>query len=372
MAGIYIHIPFCKQPCSYCNFFFTTSQYFKDSFIAALLKEVELQKNYLNHEEISTIYFGGGTPSLLSSNEISTILEKIYSTFKIVSHPEITLEANPDDLTREKILQLKEANINRLSIGIQSFFDQDLKLMNRAHNSVEAETCIKFSQDVEITNISIDLIYGTPGLTEEKWIENLNKAENFNIKHLSCYALTVEENTPLYHSVRKKKTPPPNDSDASKHFEILATFAQNNHWRHYEISNLCKDGYISQHNSSYWLGKKYLGLGPSAHSYNHHSRQWNIANMKKYIETLNHNKLNYEIENLTPEQQWNEKIMIGLRTDWGLNLHELQNQHPQFYQQFLQSLTNYSPELIEISQNTIKLTKQGMLYADKIASDFFM
>jgi oxygen-independent coproporphyrinogen-3 oxidase len=372
MAGIYIHIPFCKQPCSYCNFYFQTTQYFKKSFITALSHEIILQKNYLNGAPIQTIYFGGGTPSVLTNSEIDTILNQISKHHQIAPSPEITLEANPDDITPNKIKEFKESDINRLSIGIQSFHQKDLQLMNRAHNANEAENCIKISQDAQIENISIDLIYGTPGLTQKKWEENLQKAEQFKVKHLSCYALTVEENTPLFHQIRKKKVKNPSDTLASLHFNQLLQFTQNHNWQHYEISNFCKEGYISQHNSAYWQGKNYLGLGPSAHSFNNHSRQWNIANTKKYIETINKNIVPYTIENLTQKQKWNEKIMIGLRTSWGINLIELQELFPDFTEQFYKTLkTKNQNNFIQTPQN-LKLSKKAIFFADQIASDFFI
>jgi oxygen-independent coproporphyrinogen III oxidase len=372
MAGIYIHIPFCKQPCSYCNFYFSTSQHFKADFLKYLEKEIEMQQDYLENEEINTIYFGGGTPSILSAKEISTILEKINKHFKVNHESEITLEANPDDLTKEKISTLKTSGVNRLSIGVQSFFEEDLKLMNRAHSAYEAESCIKLAQDSGIENISIDLIYGTPGLSNEAWKKNLDYSEKYNVKHLSCYALTIEENTPLFHQIRKKQIAHPDDAMAAKHFQILMDFAETNNWWHYEISNFCKDGYISKHNSSYWQGKKYLGLGPSAHSYNAVSRQWNIAGLKKYIDYLEVGKLNFEIEVLDKNQRWNEYIMIGLRTSWGLDRHYLKANFPEFIEQFSRLISQSNPDFFSISDEKICLSKSGMFYADKIASDFFV
>lgn len=372
MAGIYIHIPFCKQPCSYCNFYFQTTTYFKKSFLKALNQEIILQKNYLKNNTIETIYFGGGTPSVLSATEIDQIINQISKYHKISQNPEITLEANPDDISTTKIKELKIAGVNRLSIGIQSFHQKDLKLMNRAHNVTEAENCIKISQDSNIENISIDLIYGTPGLTQKNWERNLQKAEQFKVKHLSCYALTVEENTPLFHQIRKNKIKKPTDTLASLHFNQLLKFAETNKWEHYEISNFCKEGYLSKHNSAYWQNKKYLGLGPSAHSFNSHSRQWNISNTIKYIDAINNTQLPFEIENLSLNQKWNEKIMIGFRTSWGLNLHTLQQEFPQHIENFYKTLQQKDSSHFIRSTESIKLSAKALFFADQIASDFFI
>lgn len=371
MAGIYIHIPFCKQPCSYCNFYFSTSLYFKEQFLAALNNEIKLQSNFLENEKVATIYFGGGTPSLLSATKIEHILNSIYKNFKVEKDIEITLEANPDDLTSSKLTDLKKAGINRLSIGTQSFFNDDLKLMNRAHNSNEALQSIQKAQDIGFHNISIDLIYGIPDMNREKWEKNLEFAFSQNIQHLSCYALTVEENTPLFHQIRKQKIKAPSDIETSSHFDILMDFAKNKNWLHYEISNFCKKGYISKHNTSYWQQKKYLGLGPAAHSYNGKDRQWNIANNKKYVESLKNNIIPFEIERLSQKDQFNEAIMIGLRTIWGVNFNETATKFPEFHATLLKQLKNIDKDLITFNENHLKLTQKGKHFADRIAADLF-
>lgn len=372
MAGIYIHIPFCKQPCSYCNFYFSTSLYFKEQFLTALNKEIHLQSKFLDYEIVATIYFGGGTPSLLSAVEIEHILNSIYKNFKVEKDVEITLEANPDDLTSSKLTNFKKAGINRLSIGTQSFFNDDLKLMNRAHNSDEALQSIQKAQDIGFHNISIDLIYGIPSMSKEKWLENLTIAFSQNIQHLSCYALTVEENTPLFHQIRKQKIEAPSDIEASAHFDILMDFTRDKNWVHYEISNFCKEGYISKHNTSYWQQKKYLGLGPAAHSFDGKNRQWNIANNKKYVESLKNDIIPFEVETLSEKDQFNEAVMIGLRTMWGVNLNQIATKFPGFYAPLLMQLENIDKSLITLKKNHLKLTQKGKHFADRIAADLFV
>jgi len=278
MSGIYIHIPFCRQACHYCDFHFSTSLKNKKPFLKALLKESELRRNYLGNEKIQTIYFGGGTPSLLTKDEILFIIDELHKYHEIEPAAEITLEANPDDLSIEKIKELKQTPVNRLSIGIQSFFDEDLKFMNRTHNAEEAVSSVKASQDEGFENITIDLIYGTPTLTNENWEQNLSRALSLNVPHVSCYELTVEPNTALHSFIKKGKIGPLDEQKTAMQFEMVMNRMKAENFIHYEISNFCKEGFYSRHNSNYWSRKKYLGLGPSAHSYNGTSRQWNIAN----------------------------------------------------------------------------------------------
>jgi oxygen-independent coproporphyrinogen III oxidase len=371
MAGIYIHIPFCKQPCSYCNFYFSTSLVFKEKLIAALISELSLQSQFTNNQTIETIYFGGGTPSVLDAGELHSIINTIHKYYPVSDHAEITLEANPDDIEKNKLSDYKTMGINRLSIGVQSFYNEDLALMNRAHNSQQAESCIKISQDAGIENISIDLIYGIPGLDERKWKENLSKSDLYKVKHLSCYALTVEENTILFHQIRKKKINEPSNSTAATHFRILMDYASENNWLHYEISNFCKEGYHSRHNSSYWEGKHYLGIGPSAHSFDGNSRQWNIANNKKYIESIESGKIPAESEILSEQQKWNEYIMIGLRTSNGIDLNYLEHKFPQFIKNFYKNLKTANQSYFTKTEKGIKLSEEGIYFADKLAADFF-
>ncbi|MEP7373454.1 MAG: radical SAM family heme chaperone HemW [Chitinophagaceae bacterium] len=368
MAGIYIHIPFCRQACHYCNFHFSTSLRYKNELVAALLKEVELQQEYLAGENIETIYFGGGTPSLCSKDEIRSILQKIQSSFTVSIGPEITLEANPDDITPDKLKDWKEAGINRLSIGIQSFFDEDLQWMNRAHNSQQAIDSLQLAAD-SFDNISIDLIYGTPGLTNEKWKQNVDRAIAFNIPHLSCYALTVEPKTPLDKMIRQHKSADVNPDKQSEQFILLMQWLGEAGYEHYEISNFAKPGFRSRHNSSYWQGKKYIGLGPSAHSFDGNSRWWNIANNNTYIDSLLKGILPFEKEELTSTQKLNEYIMISLRTSEGLNLSRVDK--PASLELRTASKKYIENGLIKMEDDFLKLTNEGKLLADGIAADLF-
>ena len=374
MAGIYIHIPFCKQACNYCDFHFSTSLKNKDAFINALLKEIELQKDYLGaNEKVSTVYFGGGTPSLLSQSELVTILNVVNKYFNVATDAEITLEANPDDLTEEKILQLKQTPVNRLSIGIQSFYDEDLKFMNRAHDSKEALNAVKFAQENGFDNITIDLIYGTPTLTHHKWRNNLQIAFALNIKHISAYCLTVEPKTALAHQIRSGRTKNIDEQHSSEQFEILLEAMYASDFIQYEISNFCKDGCYSKHNSNYWLKENYLGLGPSAHSFNGTSRQWNISNNALYIQSLEKGELNFEKEELTTEQRYNEYILTSLRTIWGTDLDYIEKQFGKEYLNYcLAEADKYiRTENMVSEENKLFLTDKGKLLADKISSDLF-
>lgn len=375
MAGIYIHIPFCKQSCSYCDFHFSTSLKSKNDFVAALIHEIELQKNYLGKNPvIETIYFGGGTPSLLSAEELDRIFNQINLHFTVSKNAEITLEANPDDLTKTKLQELKSSPVNRLSIGIQSFFEEDLKLMNRAHNVEQAKNSINQSLSAGFENLTIDLIYGTPGLTNKNWKKNLQTVFDLGIKHLSCYSLTVEEKTPLESLIKKGKVKPVDEAQSAEQFLILMEETAKNGYEHYEISNFCKPGFHSRHNSNYWTGEKYLGLGPSAHSFDGNSRQWNVAHNFRYIKSISENKIPFEKEVLTTEQIFNEYILTSLRTTKGIRLEKVKNE---FGENFLQTLlssaqTYFATGKIEQEENRILLTNSGKLIADRICSDFFV
>ena len=380
MAGIYIHIPFCKQACHYCDFHFSTSLKNKDFFLKAIKKEIELQKEYLLpvsnaglQHEINTIYFGGGTPSLLSQIELMDIFDSLNKHFKISSDAEITLEANPDDLTTKKIKEFKDTPINRLSIGIQSFYDGDLKLLNRAHNSKEALSAVKASQDKGFENITIDLIYGIPTLTNEKWKNNLRTAFDLDVKHISSYCLTVETKTALAHMVKEGKIKNVDEQQSAEQFEIMLDEMHKNNFAQYEISNFCKDNFFSRHNSNYWLKETYLGLGPSAHSYDENSRQWNISNNALYIQSLEKNKLNFEKETLTISQHYNEYILTSLRTMWGTDLKYIEER---FGKDYLTYCLNEATKHIDTGdilnkKNKLFLTDKGKLFADKIASNLF-
>ena len=341
--------------------------------LQAILSELQLRKNELKNELIETIYFGGGTPSLLTFKEIAAIFKVIYSNYNIISDPEITLEANPDDLSESKIIELSNSPINRLSIGIQSFFEEDLKFMNRAHTAEESKKCIATALRY-FDNITIDLIYGVPNMSTVKWIENLKMAFNFGVSHISSYALTVEKKTALHTFIKSGKVPPINEQLALEHFNILVSETKKQGFVHYEISNFGKPNYFSKHNTSYWLGKKYLGIGPSAHSFNGKQRSWNIANNAKYIKSINNNMLPLEFEELSVANRFNEYIMTGLRTIWGVDLLKVKADFGEIYfneliknsQQFIEK------ELLKITaENKLITTHKGKFLADGIASDLF-
>lgn len=373
MAGIYLHIPFCKQACFYCDFHFSTSLKKKDELIFSLQKELVLRKEELEDETIETIYFGGGTPSLLSTEEIQSILKTIEDNFEVIKNPEITLEANPDDLSEVKILELANSRVNRLSIGIQSFFEDDLKSMNRAHNEEEAKKCLSVATRY-FDNITIDLIYGVPNMSIEKWKQNLQLAFDFGVNHISSYALTVEPNTVLDNFITKGKYPPLDEELAKQHFNVLVKETQQQGFVHYEISNFGKLNYFSKHNTSYWQGKKYIGIGPSAHSFNTTHRSWNIANNTKYIKFLSENILPNEIEELSVNNRYNEYIMTGLRTVWGVSLEKINKDFGQVYKdKLLKSAMKFiNQELLEVKGNVLKTTSKGKFLADGLASELFI
>ncbi|HTE12021.1 MAG TPA: radical SAM family heme chaperone HemW [Chitinophagaceae bacterium] len=373
MAGIYVHIPYCKKACHYCNFHFSVSLKNKNDFIQALLKETLLQSNYMQRDQITSIYFGGGTPSLLEKEDLLQIFHQLYNCFNIAPKAEITLEANPDDITAERLADWKEAGINRLSIGIQSFFEEDLLWMNRAHNAEQAKACIVLARQAGFYNLSIDLIYGTPGLTDEKWNENVAAALAFDVPHLSCYALTVEPGTALQKMIAQHKKEDVDTEKQARHFLLLMDWLQQAGYEHYEISNFAKPGYKSRHNSSYWAGKKYLGLGPSAHSFDGSRRQWNIASNALYIQSLTLDKIPFEEEKLTITQHLNEYIMTSLRTQEGLNLIQVEKKFGKTASQQLQknSQKYIARQKMLLNGSLLQLTGEGKLFADGIAADLF-
>jgi oxygen-independent coproporphyrinogen-3 oxidase len=372
MSGIYIHIPFCKQACNYCNFYFSTSLANKDKFIRSILEEIALSKNYLTEYVIETLYLGGGTPSILQLSDLLLIIQALGEYYDLSGLKEFTLEANPDDLTKEKVEELKALKsfgFNRFSIGVQSFFDEDLQYMNRAHNSYEAFSSIKRIQDAGFENITIDLIYGTPTLNDERWRKNLETAFSLNIPHISSYALTVEPKTSLERKIKKKESQPVNEEQSARQFEILMAEMKKAGYEQYEISNFAKPGKYAIHNSNYWLGKKYLGLGPSAHSFNGVSRRWNVANNISYINAVEKGQLQFEEEILTPAQKINEKIMTSLRTQWGLPLAECGTQNAHLIQIGLRQIDS---SLYSFQNGILKLTDKGKMFADAIASKLFI
>ena len=334
--------------------------------LAALLKETQLQKDYLGNEPVETIYFGGGTPSLLDIEDLELQIETLRQVFNISAGAEITLEANPDDIDEEKLSDWKNTGINRLSIGVQSFFEEDLLWMNRAHNAQQAIDNLQ-SAIKQFDNITIDLIYGHPLLTNEKWEQNVERVVSLNIPHISCYALTVEPKTPLHKMINEKKKENIQQEKQAEQFLLLMHWLQDAGYEHYEISNFSKPGFRSRHNSSYWQGKNYLGLGPSAHSFDGKSRQWNISNNTGYIESLLKNQLPFEKEILTPVQQVNEYIMTSLRTAEGLDLERI------WSQEFIARSQKFINEgKMILKENKLLLTKEGKLFADGIAADLFI
>lgn len=372
MAGIYIHIPYCKKACHYCNFHFSTTANNMPAMVQAIVKETELRKDYVK-EDVNTIYFGGGTPSLLQVDDIRLMLETFKGLYTVNADAEVTLETNPDDITADKLAAWRGLGINRLSIGIQSFVEDDLRWMNRAHNASQALQSIQLAQQAGFNNITIDLIYGTPTLTDEQWYQNVQTAISLNIPHISCYALTVEPKTALDKMIATHKIANVDPEKQGRHFELLMQWANEAGYEHYEISNFAKPGMRSRHNSSYWQGKHYIGLGPSAHSFNGSSRQWNVANNALYIKGIETGAVSFEIEELTPVQQLNEYIMTSLRTMEGLNLGYIQQQ---WGNAFTNQLNAEAIQLINngkivLHNNHLMLTNAGRLFADGIASDLF-
>lgn len=372
---IYIHIPFCKQKCSYCNFHFSTSLNFKDDMLAAMKKEIFLRKNELQNKSLQSLYFGGGTPSILSADEIKSLIDEVMKHFSFEKDIEVTLEANPDDLDKNFLKGLSGSPVNRLSIGTQSFFEADLKLMNRAHTANEAEDSIKRAQDFGFENLSIDLIYGSPTSNLEIWKENLHKTIALEVPHISSYALTVEPKTALENWISKGKVVSPKEEEQNREFYYLSDFLKDHGFEHYEVSNFAKPGFYSRHNSSYWKYKEYLGIGPSAHSYNGADiRSWNVANNPQYIKKLDAGLLAKEEEILSREDQFNEMIMIGLRTIWGVDLGSLQAKFDDrilehFQREIKQKL---GEEILVIENNHLKIPEKHWFMADGIASDLFI
>lgn len=383
MAGIYIHIPFCRKACHYCNFHFSTSLHRKAELLLVLQQEIELQQfpdGVIPERNVETIYFGGGTPSLLETRELTSMLQALQQHFTIADNAEITLEANPDDITSEKLSAWKTAGINRLSIGIQSFFDADLQWMNRAHNAAQAKASIHLAKEFGFNDLTIDLIYGTPTLTDDQWKANVATAIELGVNHLSCYALTVEDNTALNHFIKKGKVPPVDHVKQGRHFELLLQWMDEAGFEQYEISNFSKPGHRSQHNSNYWSGNAYYGFGPAAHSFDgEKTRWWNLANNALYIDTMNAGQLVFEFEILTPVQRINEQVMTCLRTSEGLALAILEEQFmnlkngKQITDRFFVLLKKYESEgLLLIEDGKARLTRPGKLFADGIASCLFL
>jgi oxygen-independent coproporphyrinogen-3 oxidase len=341
--------------------------------VLALVKEIQLRKDEFKDEVVETIYFGGGTPSILEIADLRLLIDEVFRNYKVVENPEITIEANPDDLSEERIIELSNNRINRLSIGIQSFFEDDLKLMNRAHNSAEAKKCLEIATQY-FDNITIDLIYGMPNMPNEKWLQNIETALSYNIPHISSYALTVEPKTALHSFIQKGIIPQLDDEVAQEHFHLLVDKLEENGFIHYELSNFGKENYFSKNNSSYWLGKKYIGIGPSAHSYDGVSRSWNISNNTQYLKSLAENQLPSETEILTKTDRYNEYVMTGLRTIWGVSLDRIETEFGKTYLDYLnqQAAKYIEDHLLFIDENILRTTKNGKFLSDGIASDLFL
>ncbi|PWL39448.1 coproporphyrinogen III oxidase [Flagellimonas aquimarina] len=373
MAGIYIHVPFCKQACHYCDFHFSTQLGKKETMLLAIKKEIELRKDEFKHNTVETVYFGGGTPSVLSTAEIETLITAVHKNYKVTENPEITLEANPDDLTDDKIVELSKSLVNRLSIGVQSFFDEDLKLMNRAHSSDEALKSLSMASRY-FDNISIDLIYGIPGMDNKRWKANIEKALSFKFPHISSYALTVEPKTALKKFIEKGMMPNVDDQKSQEQFNILVDVLEENGYVNYEISNFGKQEYFSKNNTAYWLGKKYIGIGPSAHSFDGHNRSWNVRNNPKYIKALQEEMLPMETENLSKKDRYNEYVMTGLRTIWGVSLEKIERDFGQKYLDYLntQAEKYLDGHLLFEDDGKLLATKKGKFLVDGIASDLFI
>ena len=378
MPGIYIHIPFCRQACHYCNFHFSVSQKRRPEFVQALKKEITLQKDFLKTDNkkiiLDTLYFGGGTPSLLEISELNEIFSELFKFYVLSPDAEVTLEANPDDLSAERLAVLRNTPVNRLSIGIQSFHEADLKYMNRSHTAEQAEKVLHDAKKAGFKNITADLIYGTPGMTDVQWKENIMKLINRDIPHISAYSLTVEKKTALEVFIRKGKAAPVDEEQSARQFEILCEITSKYGYEHYEISNFGRPGFFSKHNLSYWLGVPYLGLGPSAHSYSDGLRRWNVANSCTYIDNLQNGQLPpFEQEHLDKDQQYNEYIMTALRTMWGVDKVLVKNRFGKdYFEKMMDAARKYlnNGKMKETASHLI-ISAEGKFLADGIAADLF-
>ncbi|MBK9355904.1 MAG: radical SAM family heme chaperone HemW [Bacteroidales bacterium] len=374
MAGIYIHIPFCRQKCHYCNFFSVASRKEMPAVVHAICREAELQQSYLEGKTIETIYFGGGTPSMLEPEFLTLLMETIRRFYTVHEQTEITLEANPDDISEQSLHGWKKSGINRLSIGIQSFHNEDLLYLNRVHNAEKARQCLTLARDAGFDNLTLDLIFGIPTLSDEGWIENINTACEMGIPHISAYALTIEPKTALDLMIRKGKAAPVDEHRTARQFEMLMNAMKEKGFLHYEISNFCKPGHFARHNTAYWQGTSYLGLGPSAHSYNGQTRQWNVSGIGEYLGSVSRNAFPEGSEELTPGQKYDEYVMTGLRTMWGCNAGEILLKFGREYYDLFSSNTEawLAIKYMECNGDQYTLTLKGKMLADRIASDLFI
>lgn len=372
MAGIYIHIPFCRKACHYCNFHFSTSFQLREELINAIVTEAQMQSGYLEGLEIKTIYFGGGTPSAMPSDEIHKIIVALRKNFNVQPDAEITLEANPDDIRSEVLNEWRAMGINRLSIGIQAFQEDLLKAWNRSHSSIQAKEAIALSQNAGFNNITADLIYGGQGLSDEDWKENIQTLIKSGIPHISSYALTVEPGTALAHQIDKGKVEAPDDEQSSRQYAILQSILQAAGFEQYEVSNFSKPGMESKHNTSYWSGMNYLGLGPAAHSFNEISRQWNVSNNVKYISAIEGGSIPFEKEILTAEQQFNEIVMTGLRTSFGIDHGRVKSLGEKYLKYLEGVISNYRQKIEKNNSGNWVLKPEYYFFADGIAADLFL
>ena len=373
MAGIYVHIPFCRQACHYCNFHFSTSLKYKSELVSALTKELIMRKDYIQGATIETIYLGGGTPSLLEEKELNVIMETLHKQYKISQEVETTLEANPDDLTVDKLRQLKSSGINRLSIGIQSFHEVDLKWMNRSHNAAQARNSIVEARNLGFENLSIDLIFGCPTTTEENWQENLDLVSELDIPHISCYGLTIEEKTALAHQVKTQSGSLPKEESNAQQFLMTMNHLESQGYEQYEISNYAKNQLYSRHNTNYWKQVPYLGIGPSAHSFDGKSRQWTQPNNSQYIKNVNEGRLPSDSEVLSSKDLYNEYVLTHLRTIWGCNTNSIKSNHTNYVEHFRTEVSPLIQQgLILQSDNQYTLTTEGKFIADKITAQLFV
>lgn len=374
MAGIYIHIPFCRQKCYYCDFYKTVNTSLTSKFISSLKTEAKLRKNYLQAEAVETIYFGGGTPSVLNAHELEDILNFLHKNFEIQAAVETTFEANPDDLTPTYLQAIKKAGINRLSIGIQSFQDEHLKKMNRRHNAEQAESVVRNAAELGFNNISADLIYGLPQLTKTQWKESLNRVFRLPIQHLSAYHLTYHQGTAFYTWLKKGTLKELAEEESVNQFNVLLDEAERAGFEQYEISNFARNACYSKHNTAYWQGKKYLGLGPSAHSYDKHSRRWNVASVESYINSLSAKAQYFEEEKLSMQDQYNEYILTRIRTKWGVSLSFVkENFGEKYHQNLLHQIQKYkTADLLLLNGDALLLTRKGLFVSDEIMSDFMI
>tara|TARA_B100000963_G_scaffold53824_2_gene41886 strand:+ start:12299 stop:13432 length:1134 start_codon:yes stop_codon:yes gene_type:complete len=375
MAGIYIHIPYCKQRCSYCDFHFKISQKDRPEIIKSIKTELLENINYFNNKEVKTIYFGGGTPSIINEKELEELIILIYQNFKIKKNVEITVECNPEDITTNKIVSYKKMGINRLSIGVQSFNNSELKFMNRPHDAEKAYTSITTAQQNGFENISIDLIYGLPNQKIDALRRNLSIINELKIKHFAAYSLTIEKKTKLFHLINKKQINPLQDHKVIEQFNLIENFSKENKYIHYEISNFAKEGFLAKHNSAYWENKMYLGVGPSAHSFDGKRRKWNVSSNKKYIEGINNKSINYfAIEYLSKKQHYNEYLMTNFRTIWGVDTKTIERRFGKTYKEkFLKAIKKWLNKNYIINEKSIfKLSSKGKIFADRISSDMFL